>query len=328
GDLVADNLKVGILVVFEIHILEVAFAAVVLFHHRDQVGGAVQIIEVAAVRIDVAVHAGNPGIFVIGVVGQGIVQGTNAGLRIVVAVKHIPQRIIADQEVCMVHRAVGFHAVTHHDLAPNVGVAGVHIVPLAVHLDRIPEVVGAEVGLWLAIHRDSRLEGDAHHIDNVGAFTGFYLTGGVIIHIDAVIQALPLGRIAHVGVRTGAVDFGVHILNQVGKRLGIAHADRSAAGQRADVVAFPVAQNAGGQALCSHIGIDGNSLIGRHIVQLRDLLGFHHRIDLRRNLLVGCGNDGFCTITVIVPDKLPGIFCNRSLIFRNVGFRLGGGFFF
>src|SRR5699024_8062990 len=79
GDLVADNLKVGILVVFEIHILEVAFAAVVLFHHRDQVGGAVQIIEVAAVRIDVAVHAGNPGIFVIGVVGQVFVQGTNAG---------------------------------------------------------------------------------------------------------------------------------------------------------------------------------------------------------------------------------------------------------
>ena len=219
----------------------------------DGVRGIVHIISGVVIIAHVALGTGKPGVLILLVGGRLFIQGLQLA---VIAVEQVCCAGVAEEEVHMVDITIILHAVAVHDLGVHVIVAGVQIVPGTIHLHGIPVVVGSKVRLLLTEHDDVIGEGDTHQIDHIALVN-------VDVAIRIVIQflgSLPVGGDAHVGSLAGAIDLGVHILDQVGIGLGIAQADGLALRQSADLVALPVVQDAVGQAVGSLGGVDLNGL--------------------------------------------------------------------
>ena len=229
----------------------------------DGVRGIVHIISGVVIIAHVALGTGKPGVLILLVGGRLFIQGLQLA---VIAVEQVCCAGVAEEEVHMVDITIILHAVTGHNLGVDVIVAGVQIVPGTIHLHGIPVVVGSKVRLLLTEHDDVIGEGDTHQIDHIALIN----VDAAILIIIEFLGGLPVGRHAHVGSLAGAVDLGVHILNQIGQRLGIAQADGLALRQSADLVALPVVQDAVGQAVGSLVGIDLDNL--RHAGLLSAIL--------------------------------------------------------
>ena len=219
----------------------------------DGVRGIVHIISGVVIIAHVALGTGKPGVLILLVGGRLFIQGLQLA---VIAVEQVCCAGVAEEEVHMVDITIILHAVTGHNLGVDVIVAGVQIVPGTIHLHGIPVVVGSKVRLLLTEHDNVIGEGDTHQIDHIALIN----VDAAILIIIEFLGGLPVGRHAHVGSLAGAVDLGVHILNQIGQRLGIAQADGLALRQSADLVALPVVQDAVGQAVGSLVGVDLNGL--------------------------------------------------------------------
>ena len=220
----------------------------------DGVRGIVHIISGVVIIAHVALGTGKPGVLILLVGGRLFIQGLQLA---VIAVEQVCCAGVAEEEVHMVDITIILHAVAVHDLGVHVIVAGVQIVPGTIHLHGIPVVVGSKVRLLLTEHDDVIGEGDTHQIDQIALIN---VDAGAILIIIEFLGGFPVGRHAHVGSLAGAVDLGVHILNQIGQRLGIAQADGLALRQSAELVALPVVQDAVGQAVGSLGGVDLNGL--------------------------------------------------------------------
>ena len=252
----------------------------------DGVRGIVHIISGVVIIAHVALGTGKPGVLILLVGGRLFIQGLQLA---VIAVEQVCCAGVAEEEVHMVDITIILHAVAVHDLGVHVIVAGVQIVPGTIHLHGIPVVVGSKVRLLLTEHDDVIGEGDTHQIDHIALVN-------VDVAIRIVIQflgSLPVGGDAHVGSLAGAIDLGVHILDQVGIGLGIAQADGLALRQSADLVALPVVQDAVGQAVGSLGGVDLNGLrnaglLSAVLIQVdRRIIALHLRLgDLVNRLRV------------------------------------------
>ena len=250
----ANNL-VGGIIHFHIegfHILSI----VAHIQHGDHVSGVIHIVCITAIEVGVALHTGHPGILVVGVSSSISVQGLDLG---VVTVVQLSGSGMAEHEVHVVVAAVGLNAVADHDFSVSVNVAGVNVVPLAVNLNSIPEMVGVEAFLSLTVHGDVGIEGDTDTVNNV--VLGDVQSVSVIV--VQILSGLPVGS----GVDASAVgvDIGLQALNQVSECLGVAQADSGATAQSAKEGTLPVIQNALGQADSSLVSEDSDCLVGSHV---------------------------------------------------------------
>ena len=223
----------------------------------NQVGRIIYIVHVRAIRADIALCTSKPSVL-IGLVGSYILISRIQCLE--VAIVQISCGRIAEHEVHMVYVTIGLHAVARHNFTVAVGVARVNIIPLAIYLDCIPEMVGVEVRLRLTIHGNISLERNTNQVYTV-VFAGVHLLA-VRAEGVQILGFLPVVRLGHIGRSAVlAVDFRMHALNQICIGLGVTQANGFAKCQRTKLVAFPVVDNCRSQLLCCLFGINRNGII-------------------------------------------------------------------
>ena len=67
----------------------------------------------------------------------------------------------------MVHITICLDTITTHNFCVDICITRVYIVPLTIHLDCIPVMVGTEVFLFFAIHCNVGLEGNSYKVNCV-----------------------------------------------------------------------------------------------------------------------------------------------------------------
>ena len=221
---------------------------------RNSIRRVIHIVGIAIIVAHIALCAGKPGVLILLIRRHILIQSFQLAI---ISIKQGLRTGMAEQEVHVVDVTVDLDAVAGHDLGVHVIVAGVHIVPGAIHLHCVPIVLRGKAGLSLTEHGNIIGESNANQIDQIALIN---VDAGAILIIIEFLGGLPVGRHAHVGSLAGAVDLGVHILDQVGIGLGIAQADGLALTQSAELVALPVVQDAVGQAVGSLVGVDLNGL--------------------------------------------------------------------
>ena len=280
GDRVADQLILWVV------LREVLIVLLRIVELLNQIGRIIYIVHVRAVRADIGLCTSEPSIL-IGLIGSDILISCIQLLE--VAVIQISRGRVAEHEVHMVHVTIGLHAITLHNLGIAVGIARVNIIPLAVYLDCVPEMVRVEVVLRLTIHGNACIKGDTNQVYAVVAGSIYLLA--VFAEGVQILSFFPVFSLGHVGIcAICAVDLRMHVLNQVSIRLGVAQANRLAFAQRTDLVAFPVVDNRRSQLLCCLFGVDRNCivsscLIGTILIQIDSWLSCHSTL---RHLLNGC----------------------------------------
>ena len=335
GNRVADQL---ILRIF----LRVRLIHLGIIELLNQVGRIIYIVHVRAIRADITLCTSKPSVL-IGLVGSYILISRIQFLE--VAIVQISCGRIAEHEVHMVHVTIGLHAVARHNFTVAVGVARVNIIPLAIYLDCIPEMVRVEVRLRLTIHGNISLERNTNQV---------YTVVAVGVHLLAVsaegvqfLGFLPVIRLGHIGRSTVlAVDFRMRGLNQVCVCLGVTQANGFANCQCTDLVAFPVVDNCRSQLLCCLLGINRDGIVSGCLVRavliqidnliichrvLGDLLNSHRYAWLNFYTLLFCILDEgirllahlLCSFFAKVGlYKACGILGNRIFIGFHIGVRL------
>ena len=223
----------------------------------NQIGRIIYIVHVGTIRSNIGLCTSKPSVF-IGIISSNVLISRIQFLE--VALVQTSCGRIAEHEVHMVHVTIGLHAIALHNLGVAVGVARVNIIPLAVYLYRIPEMVRVEVILRLTIHGNACIKGDTNQVNTIVAI------GVNLLAVSAkgvqFLGFLPVFSLGHIGIcAIRAVDFRMHGLNQVSICLGIAQANRLAFAQRADLVAFPVVDDCRSQLLCCLFGVNRNCLV-------------------------------------------------------------------
>ena len=269
GNRMADQLILRIFL--RVHLIHLG-----IIEPLNQVGRIIYIVHVRAIRADIALCTSKPSVL-IGLVGSYILISRIQFLE--VAIVQISCGRIAEHEVHMVYVTIGLHAVARHNFTVAVGVARVNIIPLAIYLDCIPEMVGVEVRLRLTIHGNISLERNTNQVYTVVAI-GVHLLA-VRAEGVQILGFLPVVRLGHIGRSVVlAVDFRMHALNQICIGLGVTQANGFAKCQRTKLVAFPVVDNCRSQLLCCLFGINRNGIISgcfiyAVLIQVSNLIGCH-----------------------------------------------------
>ena len=335
GNRVADQL---ILWIF----LRVRLILLGIIELLNQVGRIIYIVHVRAIRADIALCTSKPSVL-IGLVGRCILISRIQFLE--VAIVQISCGRIAEHEVHMVHVTIGLHAVARHNFTVAIGVARVNIVPLAIYLYRIPEMVRVEVRLRLTIHGNVCIKGNTNQVYTVVA-VGVNL---LAVRAEGIqfLGFLPVIRLGHIGRSAVlAVDFRMRSLNQVCVCLGVTQANGFANGQCTDLVAFPVVDNCRSQLLCCLFGINRDGIVSGCLVRavliqidnliichrvLGNLLNSHRDAWLNFYTLLFCILDeGICLLAHLLCSffakvglyKACGILGNRIFIGFHIGVRL------
>ena len=250
GNRMADQLILRIFL--RVHLIHLG-----IIEPLNQVGRIIYIVHVRAIRADIALCTSKPSVL-IGLVGSYSLISRIQFLE--VAIVQLSCGRIAEHEVHMVYVTIGLHAVARHNFTVAVGVARVNIIPLAIYLDCIPEMVGVEVRLRLTIHGNISLERNTNQVYTVVAI-GVHLLA-VRAEGVQILGFLPVVRLGHIGRSAVlAVDFRMHALNQICIGLGVTQANGFAKCQRTKLVAFPVVDNCRSQLLCCLFGINRNGII-------------------------------------------------------------------
>ena len=225
----------------------------ILIHDLQHIGGIIQIVRAITNLIGLALDESYPCIL-IGRIGCNIlIQGNNVGK---ISVVQFACRRIAEHEIQMVHVAVCLNAVSVHAFDIDIGIAGVNIIPFTICLDCVPVVRRIEI-TRLTKHGGLSLVNDLNLVDNrstvrapdtVAVFIGFRRTIGIQLIVEFLV-GFPVGS----RVDASAVlhiDFRECTLNEIRICIGIAKAYCTSANQRANLCAFPQANDGIGSRSC------------------------------------------------------------------------------
>ena len=194
-------------------------------------------------------------------------------------------------------------------------------------------MIGTEIRLRFAIHAYAGVEGNPYKIHIV-------ILADVQISVLVIVKVfccLPVGSIIDICGTVFQVNFRIHALHQVCKRLCVSHTYRFSFCKGADVVSFPVSEDTVGQSGCRLLGINLNRLIRSHVAEIRDL-GIHDRSIclfnrclsfFRRKIFIYlclhlCGN---LFPSQMVYNICAGILCNRIGILCHILFRISVNIF-